>query len=199
MNSDAAKVGAESESALLPDKEKLDQAMVRKRVVVGAVIIFGGPLFLMLLFSLWDYSSLRTLYRVEFTTMSGQVLALEQYEGKVLVVVVVAALDPKATEILSEYQELFQVQGFRGAIEVVGITDPNLIPFEQIRPRYLLLKVGFPILYPSVKAARALAKYRVLPSTLILDRSGRVLVHHQGRTDIGQVISELRVIVDLEQ
>lgn len=128
-----------------------------------------------------DTTALERLQRTTYPDASGHPQALSQWDGKVRVVNFWASWCAPCREEMPDFDALASHYRHHG-VEFIGIavdTPANVQAFLQQNP------VSYPILIGEGGAhtlARQLGNTSgALPYTLVLDRKGKLLMHHLGR------------------
>ena len=109
---------------------------------------------------------------------AGEPVQLSAYRGKVVLLNFWATwCDPCQREIpwFVEFQRTFEPQGF--AVIGVSLDESG---WAAVRPFLARQPVNYPVVIGDNGVLNALGGLETLPTTLILDRSGRVAVTHVG-------------------
>lgn len=126
------------------------------------------------------------------TDRSGRTVRLSQFRGRVVLVDFWATWCPPCREEIpwfAEFQRAYDSQG----LTVVGVAmDED--GWKSVGPFVERMKADYPMVIGSDEAAR---RFRVesLPTTLVIDRSGRVAATHVGLVSRRAVESEIRYLL----
>lgn len=169
-----------------PDPMARIMMIVSGAVVVGAVV--AGLMF--------GIRSLRSgnlegqdFVAINGRTMDGTAISTDDYEGKILVVDFWATWCPPCREgipALIAIQDEFADQG----VQVIGVSGDTSA--QVVSDYYHEVGMNFPTVFEGANEASAQYNVHAFPTTLVVDREGKIIFHGVGLHDIrAEVMSAL--------
>ncbi|MBN2055731.1 hypothetical protein JW905_12450 [bacterium] len=161
-------------------------------VLAVSAVIIGG----MIVIGLYDYLHQRDLYNAPFYSMSNNEVRFSDEAGIIIVLILFQSRNPVQWQALPQYNALCAtaLQRSRYSFYAIAVDAGEHSGLKQAA---MNAGLRFPLLIPSTRAVRALPDLNTLPAMLLLDRTGRVVVHHQGVVNTSQLAMELRMISSL--
>ena len=110
--------------------------------------------------------------------LRGRTVRLEAFRGRVVLINFWATWCPPCRAEMPELVRLQKEYEARG-LQVIGVTQP---PYARgvVRRLARRFKINYPIVYGTRETALAFGAGEVLPTTVVIDREGRVRAHILG-------------------
>jgi cytochrome c biogenesis protein CcmG/thiol:disulfide interchange protein DsbE len=126
--------------------------------------------------------------------LGGRTVQLESFKGKVVLLNFWATWCPPCRAEISDLVALQKAHGAKG-LQVVGVTCP---PFARTAVAKFAKreKINYPILLGTKGIASRLTGTEVLPTTLVLDRDGRVRARIEGILTPEEVDEKILPLLD---
>lgn len=167
---------------------------VRRRS--GLVAPFASFLFLLVLLIEPGYGQ-KKAFAWKFPSVSGEVVSLESYQGKIVVVSFGATWCPPCREELPVLQELADRYQAKG-VQVLWVSvDERKVSDDQLRQFAAKLGLKVPVLRDPRTAAYAEVGDGSLPTQVIIGRDGKIVGSPQvGFSNRSAFLSEVGGIID---
>ena len=137
-----------------------------KRVLLLLMLLSGGPV------AATAQRSASQAPALTLRDFRGRSLHLSDYRGKVVLLNFWATWCPPCRAEMPELVAWQKQYGARG-LQIVGITQPPLRR-ASVRSLARRLRINYPLAFGSQRAARLFGVGEVLPTTIVIDRDGRV-------------------------
>ena len=135
----------------------------------------------------------KTAPALELPDEQGKKVKLADYKGKVVLLDFWATwCGPCKIEIpwFIEFQRKYKDQGFT----VLGVAMDEE-GFQVVRPFAEQYKMNYPLLLGNEEAASAFGGVDVLPTTFLIDRTGRIVATHQGLVSKDEIEDGIRKLL----
>jgi cytochrome c biogenesis protein CcmG/thiol:disulfide interchange protein DsbE len=124
---------------------------------------------------------------------AGEQVKLSDYQGQVVLLNFWATwCGPCKIEMpwFIEFQRKYKDQGF--AVLAVSLDEEG---WDVVRPYAEELKANFPVLLGDEQVADSFGSIQALPTTLIIDRQGRISKRHQGLVSKGEYVDGIESLL----
>ena len=122
----------------------------------------------------------QVLHRFTLPDVSGVVHDIDQWKGKVLVINFWATWCPPCLEEIPEFIRLQQSMGSKG-LQFIGIAVDDAGPVEDFMAT---LKINYPVLIAGPEGTNLSVRFgntlRIVPFSIVVDRTGRIRHSHHG-------------------
>lgn len=124
----------------------------------------------------------------KLTDLTGQEISLSDYKGKVVFLNFWATWCPPCRAEIPDFVEVYAVQKIKG-MEIIGVS------LDSLSPRSLLsfiekYKVNYPVAYATQKIMDDYKPGEFIPTTIVIDKKGRIRHKHIGLLDKDTLIQQ---------
>lgn len=130
---------------------------------------------------------------IRLTDVMGQSLTSEKLRGKVLILDIWATYCPPCRLEIPGFVRLQKQYGPKG-LQVVGLSVDD--GPEVVREFMAELNINYPIAMATRELIEALGGADVIPTTFIVDRSGRIVERHVGYVDSGTFEEQIASLLE---
>jgi peroxiredoxin len=124
---------------------------------------------------------------------SGETVSLSSLRGQVVVLNFWATWCAPCKVEIPWFVALRQQYGGAG-LSVVGVAMDD-DGWQSVQPGIAALGINYPVVLSNDALAKEFGGVQALPTTLLIDKSGRVAVVHQGLVDLATVDAEIRNLI----
>jgi cytochrome c biogenesis protein CcmG/thiol:disulfide interchange protein DsbE len=126
------------------------------------------------------------------TDMSGHLVRLADYRGKLLLLNFWASWCAPCLNEMPKFSDWQRTYGARG-FQVIGVSmDDDAAPVERLLVRK---PAGYPILMGDAKFGELFGGVMGLPLTYLIDTQGRIAGRYQGESDLSKMEARIRTLL----
>jgi len=168
-------------------------------VVICMVVVMAGVFTYTILVKNSINESTKQIFKAEtedfaYTDLAGNVVSLEQYLGKILVVTSWASWSPFSKNDLIELNELASGYGHEEIVFIAINRKENKDMAERFMNTLPDLEDLLVILDPTDHFYNAVSGY-AMPETVIFDTQGEIMLHIKGVAKVEDIKKELEILV----
>lgn len=121
------------------------------------------------------------------TDLEGKTLTLSDYQGKILLINFWATWCPPCRAEIPDFVEVYASKKSQG-LEILGVSVDNLDP-SSLKNFVSRLKINYPVALATEKIILDYQPGEYIPTTIVLDKKGRIRHKHVGQLDKETLLS----------